>query len=812
MLAAIAIAAFLILAFSEWIALRNIRDRFEAQDVSRRVHRAKGLFARRAESKANLISEFSFWDDTWDVVDHPTSFASREHIRENFREWLPERYGERLIEIWNKKREPVWSWMDTVQVGAGHEIDREKLFDRLDTLRLTAGYVRGSRGVVLLTSAVILRAWDQSLQGPSNGFLITAEPIDSTRLAEFEEELQEGVEILPLPAAWPADSVGVRISGDSVQTVFALPGLNDVPVALVGLRSSRFLIRQLAPSTPVPLLATVAVGILVLVLLWRAGNQLVVRPLSEISSALETMQQQGGLSRIETTPPTHEWNLFVTGFNSTIDALKSSERRYRVLFDHSADAQFLLDTRTQAILEANPAAEVLAGRDRAAMVGHPLTTVLRLDPSPSNDGTFRVRREDGSVLTVGVVTAELEIGGAPRQLASLRDLTRNEALSAQLRQSQKMEAIGSLAGGIAHDFNNLLGAVIMATSTLKEDTAGDSAAQASIETIEQASRRAAELTRRLLSFARREQRSTGLVALNDVVQNVVRLCERTFDPAIRLEVALADSLPAVVGDSGQLEQALLNLCINSRDAMPSGGTLRLVTASREVTVQQSASLRDLDAGSYVIVTVTDTGFGLTTEAEHHLFEPFFTTKGQGKGTGLGLAMVYGLVRAHGGGIQVHNRPGAGVDFEIYLPAAQGIVASNPHSLASRPPHGTERILIVDDEVALRKSMSRALSRLGYTVDVAENGAHGARMVRMAPEAYDLVILDMMMPEMGGTEAFHLIRQIRPDMKVLLCSGYSADGERSELLQEGLATFLQKPFDTNDLAASVRDILERVSFA
>ena len=810
MLAAVAVAAFLILALSESLAVRSIRDRVESQEIARRVHRAKRLFERRAASKANLISEFSFWDDTWDMVNAPTTPSSREHIRENFLEWLPERYGDRLIEIWNKEKEPVWSWLDTATVGTHAEIDREDVFRQLETERLTAGYIRGSRGLMLLASALVLREWDQTLQGPSNGFLLAAEPIDSVRLAEIEDELQEKLEILPIPPLWPADSVGVEVKGDSLQTVFALTGFNRRPVALVAMRSSRNHVEDLATSTSLILLATMGAGLLVLVLLWRMGNRLVVRPLSEISGALETMQQEGELSPIETRPPTREWGLFVTVFNSTVDALKSSEQRYRVLFDHAGDAQFLLDPKTQTILEANPAAEVVAGRDRQEMIGRPLSSVLRLDPSPSNDGTFRIRRPDGSTLTVGVVTAALEIGGAARELASLRDLTKNEALSAQLRQSQKMEAIGSLAGGIAHDFNNLLGAVILAASTLKEETAGDPAAQASIETIEQASRRAAELTRRLLSFARREQRSTGSVVIKEVVQNVVRLCERTFDRAIRLEVELSDSLPAVSGDAGQLEQVLLNLCINSRDAMPSGGAIRITTAARLVTPQQAAHLRDVEPGSYVTVTVADTGFGLTAEAEQHLFEPFFTTKGQGKGTGLGLAMAYGLVRAHGGGIQVRNRPGEGVEFELYLPAAVLGVEAKPHTLASQPPQGTERLLLIDDEVALRKSVSRALTRLGYTVDVAENGAHGARMVQAAPEAYDLVILDMMMPEMGGAETFQLIRRTRPDMKVLLCSGYSADADRNDLLKEGAAGFLQKPFDTGDLAAAVREVLDQVS--
>jgi CheY-like chemotaxis protein len=212
----------------------------------------------------------------------------------------------------------------------------------------------------------------------------------------------------------------------------------------------------------------------------------------------------------------------------------------------------------------------------------------------------------------------------------------------------------------------------------------------------------------------------------------------------------------------------------------------------------------------VTVTVSDTGSGLTPEAELRLFEPFFTTKGPGKGTGLGLPMVYGLVRAQGGGILVRNDPGRGVEFEIYLPTVAATPEAKPAERASQSPRGTERVLIIDDEVALRRSVSRGLARLGYTVDVAADGAEGVRMVQGSPLAYDLVILDMMMPEMGGTETFQLIRRIRPDLKVLICSGYSVDSERNDLLREGAAGFLEKPFDSSDIAAAVREVLDRVS--
>ncbi len=809
-MAGVAVAAFLLLAVIESYAVRSILDQVEREDLARRVHRARRYFERRAESKANLISEFSFWDDTWDMVNDPHSAASEEHIRENFLEWLPQRYGDRFIEIWDKRRQPVWSWSDTAVVGLHPDIERQEIFDRLTTDRLNAGYVRGTRGMLLVASALILHEWDQTLQGPYNGYLIAAEPIDAKRIEEFEDELQEQLQILPVRDGWSSDSIGLNIvaGGDSVEATFQLMGYTGKPVALVAMRTSRTFTHKLATSTFFLLVGSIAVGVVVLALLWRAANRLVVRPLHDIGGALEAMQTRGSLAPIDTTPPFREWSIFVSAFNGMIEALQSSEKRYQVLFDQAADAHFLLDAKTQTILEANPAAEALAGMEKREMIGRPFSTVLRLEPSPDNDGTFKTRRADGSHLTVGVATADLELAGAPRQLAALRDLTRNEALSAQLRQAQKMEAVGSLAGGIAHDFNNLLGAVLMASSTLREETAGNPHAAESIETIEQASRRAAELTRRLLSFARREQRRTTAVAINEVVSNVVRLCERTFDRAIRIEVVTSDGLPAISGDAGELEQALLNLCINARDAMANGGVLRLETKTRDIGAAAGGPLRDISPGSYVTVTVADTGTGLTAQAEEHLFEPFFTTKGQGKGTGLGLAMVYGLIRSHGGGIEVRNRPGKGVDFEIFLPVGKGQPGVSPPTLVSTAPRGDERLLIIDDEPALRSAISRALSRLGYSVEVAENGARGLHCFRDKPEGFDLVILDIVMPEMGGTETFHLIRDIRPDVPVLVCSGYSATADLNELLGAGANGFLQKPFDAVDLALRVREILDK----
>lgn len=811
LLAIAAVGAFLLVSVGESLAVRSILREVERRSIDRRVYRARATFQRLAENKANLVSEFSFWDDTWRAEDDPDTPWARRFIKENFVGWLPNRYGDQIIEIWSRSRTPVLRWSDSSVAELAPYIDHSQLFAIADRQKLAAGYVATPRGVLLVASSLVLRSTDSRLTGPSNGYVIAGQMIDSAAIARISDELQDNFQIRGVLPAWPPDSIMIEptASGDTIVTTFALRGLNDAPVAMVVMSSSREFTRKLASLAYVVLILTVLIGIVVLSLLWRAGNRMVIRPLGEIALALEQMQHRGQLAPLDTSQPTHEWGTFIRAFNGTVAAWQSSEKRYQVLFDQAADAYLLLEGDTQRILTANPAAEALAGLSCEEMIGQSFGAILPLETSIENHGTFRLRRRDGSLLTVSMVCADLEIDGARRKLASLRDLTQHEILSAQLRQSQKMEVVGSLAGGIAHDFNNLLGAVLMATSSLRIETEGNQLVQESIETIEQASHRAAELTRRLLSFARREHQRSVPVSLADVVSNVVRLCERTFDRAIRIHVAVAPELAAISGDPGQLEQALLNLCINARDAMPSGGVLRISVEARILPGDSAQALTGASERRFVVVTIADTGLGLTAQAEKHLFEPFFTTKGQGKGTGLGLAMVYGIVKNHGGTIQVRNLPGRGVTFELHLPAGDTAFPFPVHPLVRVPPRGTEHLLVIDDEAALRSVVARTLTRLGYTVDSAENGVRGVERFASDPFAVDLVLLDVVMPEMGGAETFRRLREIRPDLPVLVCSGYSADAERKELLDSGAAGFLEKPFDTIDLARAVREVLDKL---
>jgi CheY-like chemotaxis protein len=265
----------------------------------------------------------------------------------------------------------------------------------------------------------------------------------------------------------------------------------------------------------------------------------------------------------------------------------------------------------------------------------------------------------------------------------------------------------------------------------------------------------------------------------------------------------------LIGDASQLEQAVLSLCINARDAMPDGGTLTLTTRVRMVT-EEEAERDHHPAGLHVSLVVDDTGPGLTAEAEVHLFEPFFTTKGRGEGTGLGLPTAYGTVRAHGGTIRFTNRPGSGVSFELLFLPASAVTQAREADRPARLAGGTERILVIDDDASLRSAMTRSLQRLGYSVQAATGGWEGVKAVEQDQAGFDLVLLDMIMPDLSGVETFKRLRELRPDLPVLVCSGYTAEADRQQLMSAGAEAFLPKPFDVAELARAVREVLGRVT--
>jgi PAS domain S-box-containing protein len=383
----------------------------------------------------------------------------------------------------------------------------------------------------------------------------------------------------------------------------------------------------------------------------------------------------------------------------------------------------------------------------------------------------------------------------------------------QLRQSQKMEAIGHLAGGVAHDFNNLL-AVIRGNTELVLMSDGQFSGMVSdcLTQVVAAADRAANLTRQLLTFSRKQVIQTLPLDLNDVIGNFTKMLKRIIGEDVQLQCNYAARLPAVQADVGMLEQVLVNLAVNARDAMPKGGQLFIITEAARLDAPYAKTHPEARAGDFVSLSVTDTGTGIAPEHLPHIFEPFFTTKDVGKGTGLGLATVYGIVQQHQGWIEVSSRPGVGSTFRVFLPAIAISSAAGPETepVATKPPGGSETILLVEDEEAVRSLTGRVIKQFGYHVHEAASGPQALELWRAHKEQIALVLTDMIMPQrMSGRELVEQLLAERPALKVIFMSGYSGEsvGEDTAFLRRTRTRFLQKPCDSHTLLRTVRESLD-----
>jgi two-component system cell cycle sensor histidine kinase/response regulator CckA len=392
-------------------------------------------------------------------------------------------------------------------------------------------------------------------------------------------------------------------------------------------------------------------------------------------------------------------------------------------------------------------------------------------------------------------------------LCLARDLTEKKRLEAQLLHATRMEAVGTLAGGIAHDFNNVLQAIQGYAQLLLLDRKEPERGYRELQQITRAALRAGELTKQLLTFSRKLEAKLRPTNLNMEVKQCVRLLERTIPKMIAIELRLKDDLKHVNADPTQMEQVLINLAVNAKDAMPKGG--RLVIETKDTILgEESCRLRSaLTPGPYVLLSVADTGHGMDKETLQHIFDPFFSTKEVGRGTGLGLSIVYGIVKNHGGHIECRSEPGRGSRFDIYLPALE-LSEESRAARPSKPPRGgLETILLVDDEESIRDIGQQILTRLGYTVLTAADGETALAIYLEKGRQIDLVILDLIMPGMGGRQCLNRLLELNPQLKIIICSGHVTEAESTNPIELGARTVIEKPYDANDLLESVRQVLD-----
>jgi len=512
--------------------------------------------------------------------------------------------------------------------------------------------------------------------------------------------------------------------------------------------------------------------------------------------------------------------LLTLGMKDSLVRAHTSERNYREIFNTSSDAIFIHDAATGAILDVNDRMLEIFGFDReeleatsydGTLTEVPPYTIERAQAHMKRaveEGPqvfeWMARRKSGAHFWVEVALRRTEIGGKDRILAVVRDIDDRKRMEEQLRQSEKLQAVGTLAGGVAHDFNNQLTGIIGWTELIKDKLGDDPYLETAAANILTAAQRASDLTSQLLAFARKGKFESKPVDLHVLIGEVTQLLTHTVDKRISIETRLDAEAPYTTGDPSQLQNALLNLGVNARDAMPEGGHLVFVTRNLDLPEDKKTCRRwNLEPGPYVEISVTDTGEGMDEKTLKSIFEPFFTTKNATKGTGLGLAAVYGTVNIHNGCIDVISTPGAGSTFRVRLPLGPKPTALAPVEESPRD-HGSGRILVIDDEEILIQTVSAILRKKGYDTVTCTDSHEGVEQYRQSPGEFSLVLLDMIMPGMGGPEVFHALKEINPAVSVLIMSGATANHEVQDLADAGARGFLAKPFRPRDLSLAVAE--------
>lgn len=524
----------------------------------------------------------------------------------------------------------------------------------------------------------------------------------------------------------------------------------------------------------------------------------------------------------------YEENGNVKGFakiTRDLTAKRRADELLQAVLNHTLDGIVGIDDQG-TISMMNRAGERIFGRTAAEVVGQNVK-ILMPEPYHSEHDGYRSNykqtrqpkiigsgreveglRKDGTAFPLELAVTEFQLDDQPYFVGIVRDISDKKILAAQLHQSQKMEAFGQLAGGVAHDFNNLLTVISGYSDVLRSKLPPDDPKTKMVDQIHRAGARAAALTRQLLAFSRQQVLEPKVLDVNVILTDIEKMLRRLIGEDVQFATVLGEGISPVKVDAGQIEQVIINLAVNARAAMPQGGKLTIETSNIELDEFYAKARSDARTGRFVLLAVSDTGCGMTPEVKARIFEPFFTTKGVGQGTGLGLAVVHGIIKQSGGNIDVYSEAGVGTTFRIYLPAVQQQAAALPDIAPEAPSHGSETILLVEDEENVRDLASLVLRECGYTVMTAPEGLAALQLMATCREQIDLLVTDVVMPEMGGRKLAEILLAQHPELKVLFMSGYTDDAVVRHGVLQANANFLQKPFTPNSLADKVRAVLDQ----
>lgn len=557
----------------------------------------------------------------------------------------------------------------------------------------------------------------------------------------------------------------------------------------------------------------------------RGRGWVAVTPIQTASKAVGVLCNDAAITGAPFDPDKQEVVAVYCSMLANIIERKTAESESRLratALDQSTEGIFITDLKG-VISYVNPAFSRISGYSNAELIGS-LTELLGSEGSGSRQaeeiwkglqeaeswaGRIKNRRKDAKEYDADMLisTIRLPSGEKTGFLVSCRDVTREIEMEQALRQSQKMESIGRLTGGIAHDFNNLLTGILGFARLLKEALGPEHECQPDVEEIIKSGERAARLTRQLLAFGHKQVVKVQTINLNDVVTQIDQLLRRTLGERIELVTHIGSGDLFIEADAGMIEQVLMNLSVNSRDAMPDGGKLVIRTAHVVVSPEMVRGRQEVVPGNYVMLSVSDTGSGISDEVRNHIFEPFFTTKARGAGTGLGLSTVYGVVKHARGFIELESAVGVGTEFRVYFPASTAVSFDDVSRSKAMPRTGHETILLVEDESTVRRLATRDLSSLGYRVLEAGHGDEALTIYEKEGGAVDLVLTDVVMPIMGGVELVKRLRERNPDIRVLYMSGFTEDLQLNGATGGSSAPLILKPFTIEALAAEVRRVLD-----
>jgi PAS domain S-box-containing protein len=824
---------------SRAVMLRGF-SRLEADFATENLGRASSALLNEIDTLQHTTDQFADQDQTYAYLRGPnpqnvrSEFPARifEQLRVNFIVVL-DRAGRTVFSkgfnVPGMKSAPVPADLN-LQLAAG-----SPLLGNDGESSDVAGIVMLASGPVLIDSSAILTS---NSDGPSEGRLIMGRALDADETVRLGEMTHMPVDIerldsgdMPADFRVAANSITPETpnlirpdAGGSLAAFQELHDINSQPTAILRVLLPRKIYKQGQTSLLQFVLLLLAAGMVYGAVTMYMLERFVVSRVGHLSDDITQIGASGDLGRrLEVSGHDELANLGDT-INGMLEDLervqfeRHQERaRLAVMVEKmpavlwTTDAQLQITSATGAGLDA-------LGLRALEPVGLPVldfffTSDSEAPPivahrkalegeSVAYEVTWKDRRfeshvqplRDGEGVIQGVIGVAL-------------DITERERLTDQLRQSQKMQAVGELAGGVAHDFNNLLMVVKGHSQLLLDRIPESSPLRLSVEQVEKAADRAAALTRQLLAFSRKQVLQARVMDLNDTVAGMIRMFSRVIGENIQMAFVPGGKLGRVKADPGQIEQVLLNLVVNARDAMPSGGRLTIETSNVELDRGYSATHPSFEPGFYVMLTVSDTGCGMDAQTQARMFEPFFTTKGPGKGTGLGLATVYGVVKQSGGYIYVYSETGRGTTFKIYLPQVTAeLDIVSPDTEKRRSSRGTETILFVEDEQSVRELVRDYLVGAGYCVLEASDGVQGLKVAAAHPGPIHMLITDVVMPHLSGPELANKLSAQRPALKTLFISGYTDDTVFRHGVLEGGVAFLQKPFNLKALALKIREVL------